>query len=213
MNPYAFTRGWHLPTAYPDGNSCERNYPTMYPTSWTSSYFSPSSVYPFQTDSAAAASAVAKHNSNANDWKLQGICSPTPENTGGGVNVRGENGLVPKSGYEGLLYKSNATASAVSARTVAEFEGAAAAAREEAQRSCCAISCSCSSASQGSRLNGMLDTSCAWRPDMSPALDFNKNPNISPYPSLCQRGDNTSCHQGCHVPMEVPDSPSDDPTT
>ncbi|XP_076455622.1 uncharacterized protein LOC143290193 [Babylonia areolata] len=210
MNPYAFTRGWHLPTAYPDSGSCERNYPTMYPTSWPSSYFSPSSVYPFQTDSsAAAASAVAKQTSNASDWKLQGICSPAPESTGA-VNMRGgsggDNGLIPKSGYEGLLYKPNATASAVSARSVAaEFEGAAAAAREEAQRSCCAISCTCSSGvSQGSRLNGMLDSSCAWRAaDMSPAalVDFNKNPNISPYPGLChQRGDNTYVQQSIHLP-------------
>ena len=186
MNPYAF-RNWHFPSAYADSSSCERNYPTMYPASWTSTYFPPSPVYPFQTDSAAAASAVAKQTPNTNDWKLQGICSPTPD--GSGVNVRGDNGLVSKSSYEGLLYKPNVTASAVSARTVAEFEGAAAA-REEAQRSCCAISCSCSTPGQGSRLNGMLDSSCTWRADMSPALDFNKNPNISPYQSLCQRSDN-----------------------
>ncbi|KAK7092402.1 hypothetical protein V1264_008150 [Littorina saxatilis] len=188
MNPYHF-RGWHLPTAYTNSSSCERDYPAMYPASWTSSYFSPSSVYPFQTDSAAAASAVAaKQSSNTGDWKLQGICSPTPD--GSGVNVRGENGLVGKSGYEGLLYKPNVTASAVSARTVADYEGAAAA-RDEAQRSCCAISCSCSTPGQGSRLNGMLDASCTWRTDMSPAaMDFNKNHNISPYQSLCQRSDN-----------------------
>lgn len=181
MNPYAF-RGWHLPSAYADSGTCDRNYPAMYSTSWTSPYFSTSSVYPFQPDSATS----AKQASNTNEWKLQGICSPTPD--GGGVNVR-ENGLVGKSGYEGLLYKPNLTSGAVSARAVAEFEGAAMA-REEAQKSCCAISCSCSSTGQGSRLNGMLDTSCGWRPtDMSPALDFNKNPNISPYhQTLCQRG-------------------------
>lgn len=191
MNPYAF-RGWHLPSAYADSGSCDRNYPTMYPTSWTSTYFSPSSVYPFQADSAA--SAVAKQTSNANEWKLQGICSPTPE--GSAVNVR-ENGLVGKGGYEGLLYKPNAGPGAMSARSAADFEGAAAAAaRDEVQKSCCAISCTCSTGGhQGSRLNGMLDTSCTWRTaDMSPALDFKQTANISPYQTLCQRGESTlSC--------------------
>jgi hypothetical protein len=227
MNPYAF-RSWHLPSAY-ESSTCDRNYPTMYPASWTSSYFSPSSVYPFQTDSAAAASAVAaKNSSSASDWKLQGICSPTPDANVGGVNVRsgsvglggvGENGLSgsgkASSGYEGLLgYKP-------SAGTRADYEGAAAAAREEAnQRSCCAISCSCGSSTpcglghggQGSRLNGALDAgSCGgatWRSaaDMSPVghLDFKPSvghldfktgvaPQISHYPS------HNSCEQRVFV--------------
>ncbi|XP_067686213.1 homeobox protein Hox-C12b-like isoform X1 [Haliotis asinina] len=156
MNPYAI-RGWHLPTAYSESNNCDRNYPAMYPASWPSGYFTPPSVYPFQTDT------TKQHNGN--DWKLQSICSTNSEAS----TPRDSNNLV-KPGYESLLYKPN------NART--DIEGG----REEAQRSCCAISCSCN----GQQRLNVIDNS--WRnPEVSATLDFNKTPGMSPYQSFCQR--------------------------
>lgn len=160
MNPYTF-RGWHLPTAYSETTSCDRNYPSMYPASWTSGYFTSPSVYPFQTDSSTAKQA------NSTDWKFN------PINSADSPNVPRDSNFM-KSGYEGLLYKTSAN------NTRPEFETCS---RDDPQRSCCAISCTCNN---HQRLN-VLDNS--WRnAEMSPSLDFKNTPSISPYQSLCQRG-------------------------
>ena len=159
MNPYTL-RGWHLPGAYGDTTNCDRNYP-MYPTSWPSGYFSsPPSVYPFQPES---------KSHNANDWKLQSICSTTADTSSG---QRDANGLM-KPGYESLLYKPNNV-------RCTELECV----RDDPQRSSCAMSCTCSGQQQ--RLN-VIDNS--WRNQEVPgALDFNKAQGMSPYQSFCNRG-------------------------
>lgn len=157
MNPYAF-RGWHLST-YPDTANCDRNYP-MY-NSWPSTYFNPASMYSLQPD------AVTQKQHNSSDWKLQPICSSSSSSDS--VAQRDANLL--KSGYESLLYKSNCN------RVDTDTP------REDCQRSCCAISCTCNS---HQRLN-VLDN--AWRgTDMVSALDLNKANSVSAYQSLCQRG-------------------------
>ena len=151
MNPYAF-RGWHLPS-YADGNTYER-YNHMY-GSLPSGYFAPSTVYPFSTDN------QKQHNS---DWKLpsSSVCSTSDISP----TARDQ---VAKTGYDGLLYKSNCARSGDA---------------EDSARSCCALSCTCSSPHQ-QRLN-MLDNS--WRgADLTGALDFNKT-GMTTYQSLCQRG-------------------------
>ncbi|KAL5010362.1 hypothetical protein ScPMuIL_012667 [Solemya velum] len=156
MNPYAF-RGWHLST-YPDTANCDRNYP-MY-NSWPSTYFNPASMYSLQPD------AVTQKQHNSSDWKLQPICSSSSSSDS--VAQRDANLL--KSGYESLLYKSNCN------RVDTDTP------REDCQRSCCAISCTCNS---HQRLN-VLDN--AWRgTDMVSALDLNKANSVSAYQSLCQR--------------------------
>ncbi|CAL1528350.1 unnamed protein product [Lymnaea stagnalis] len=166
MNPYAF-RGWHLPSAYSESTNCDRNYPSMYPPSWSASYFTPPSVYPFQTESSAG------KQSNNSDWKLNSI-GPADSPT-----VPRDSNLM-KSSYEGLLYKSAA------ANQRSDFESCA---RDDPSRSCCAISCSCNN---HQRLN-VLDNS--WRnAEMSPSLDFNKTQSMSPYQSLCQREMQQSIH-------------------
>ena len=237
MNPYTF-RGWHLPSAYSDTSNCDRNYPSMYPPTWTSGYFTPPSVYPFQTDGGGVA---VKQPNAATDWKLNTI-NPADSPS----MVGGRDSSLMKSGYEGLLYKSAVSAAAVvngnggngglgvgvgagggaggggglagigNLRT--DFDSCVN--RDDPQRSCCAISCSCNgtsssctvagvgggggggggnagggghhplphhAASHHQRLN-MLDSS--WRgADMSPGLDFKPHPSMSPYQSLCQRGE------------------------
>lgn len=150
MNPYAF-RGWHLPS-YADGANYER-YNHMY-GSLPSGYFAPSSVYPFSTEN------PKQHNG---DWKIpSSVCSTSDVSP----TVRDQ---VTKTGYDGLLYKSNCA------------RGSDA---DDSARSCCALSCTCSSPHQ-QRLN-VLDNS--WRgADLTGALDFNKT-GMSTYQSLCQRG-------------------------
>ncbi|PVD35647.1 hypothetical protein C0Q70_02610 [Pomacea canaliculata] len=209
MNPYAF-RGWHLPSAYADSGSCDRNYPTC----TRRRGLPPTFLRPPST--------LSRPTLQHPPWPSR---RPTP--TSGScrasaprlqreapVNVR-ENGLVGKGGYEGLLYKPNAGPGAMSARSAADFEGAAAAAaRDEVQKSCCAISCTCSTGGhQGSRLNGMLDTSCTWRTaDMSPALDFKQTANISPYQTLCQRGESTLSCLDINPSPTLPSSPQPSPS-
>ncbi|XP_052059232.1 homeobox protein Hox-D11a-like [Mytilus californianus] len=150
MNPYAF-RGWHIPS-YADGANCDRNYPHMYGTWPHSGYFTPGSVYSLPSE-------TAKQHANT-DWKL---CTPT---TSEGMSPRDNNSLM-KTGYENLLYKSS------------NIRGDNDTPRDDSQRSCCAISCSCSS---HQRLN-VLDNS--WRgPD---ALDLNKATSMSAYSTFCQR--------------------------
>ncbi|KAL3836030.1 hypothetical protein ACJMK2_021483 [Sinanodonta woodiana] len=153
MNPYAF-RGWHLPS-YADGANCDRNY-HMY-GSWPSGYFTPASVYPITSES-------QKQHVNG-DWKIPStLCSSTSD---GSPN---RDSSLLKSGYEGLIYKSNGCRNDNDPN------------RDESQRSCCAISCSCNSNPQ--RLN-MLENS--WRGSEIPgAIDFNKA-GLSPYQSICQR--------------------------
>ena len=153
MNPYAF-RGWHLPS-YADGANYERNY-HMY-GSLPSGYFAPSTVYPFNTEN------QKQHNV---DWKLpSSVCSTSSDSS---PNARDQ---ITKSGYDGLLYKSNCARSCDS---------------DDPARSSCALSCTCSSPHQ-QRLN-VLDNS--WRSaDLTGALDFNKT-SMSTYQSLCQRGKN-----------------------
>lgn len=158
MNPYAF-RGWHLPS-YADGGNCERNY--MYGSWPHTGYFPPGSVYSLQAD-------APKQHSNS-DWKLNGLCTTSPE----GTCSRGENPSVMKAGYEGLLSNS------CNPREGCETS------REEShpRRSCCVMSSSCS---LHERLN-VLDNS--WRsPEVPAALDLNKSGAVSAYPSLCQRGE------------------------
>ncbi|KAK3756507.1 hypothetical protein RRG08_061567 [Elysia crispata] len=104
MNPYTF-RGWHLPSAYSDTSNCDRNYPSMYPPTWTSGYFTPPSVYPFQTDGGGVA---GKQPNPASDWKLNSI---NPADSPSMVTSRDT--TLMKSGYEGLLYKSAVSAAAV----------------------------------------------------------------------------------------------------
>ena len=159
MNPYAF-RGWHLPS-YPDGaaaaNYAERNY-HMY-GSIPSGYFTPSSsMYPFNPDG------QKQHNG---DWKLQSssVCSTSSD--GSPNNIRDQN--LAKQSYDGI-YKPNTCRNADST--------------DEHQRSCCALSCSCSSPQQ--RLPMLNNT---WPgADISGALDFNKTSmamsTMSPYQSL-----------------------------
>lgn len=161
MNPYF--RGWHLPSAYSESASnCDRNYPAMYPASWPSGYFTPPSVYGFQAEPGAK-------QANSNDWKLQPICSSSE-----GGQQRDSNGLM-KPGYESLLYKPN------NGRGEVVHENGR---TDDAQRSCCAMSCSCNGQQ---RLNVIDNT---WRnTDMTGSLDFNKNTAMSPYQSLCQRGE------------------------
>lgn len=157
MNPYAF-RSWHFSTPYSETANCDRNYPGMYPTSWTTGYFPTPSMYPFQTDSSSAKQATSA------DWKLNSTDSP---------NIARDSNLM-KSSYEGLLYKTAAS------NTRPDFDTCS---REDPQRSCCAMACSCSN---HQRLNVLDNT---WRnSDMSPSLDFSKTPSMSPYQSLCQRG-------------------------
>lgn len=157
MNPYF--RGWHLP--YTESTNCDRSYSSMYPASWTSGYFTPPSMYPFQTDGSSVKQA------NSGDWKIN------PINSAETANVPRDSNLM-KSGYESIFYKT-ATSNARS-----DFEACA---RDDSQRSCCAISCSCSN---HQRLNVLDNT---WRSsEMSPNLDFKNTPSISPYQSLCQRG-------------------------
>ncbi|KAK0049961.1 homeobox protein Hox-B4 [Biomphalaria pfeifferi] len=168
MNPYAF-RGWHIPSAYSESANCERSYPSMYTPSWSASYFSPPTVYPFQSDSGGV------KQGNNGDWKLNPISSADSPTVPRDSNLM-------KSGYEGLLYKSAAS----NAR--AEYDSCA---REDPTRSCCAISCSCNN---HQRLN-VLDN--GWRTsEMSPTLDFNKAPSMSPYQTLCQR----EMQQSIHLP-------------
>lgn len=161
MNPYTF-RGWHLPSAYSESTNCDRNYPSMYPPSWSASYFTPPSVYPFQTDTGAS------KPPNTQDWKIN------PMSASDSPSVPRDAPLM-KSGYEGLLYKS------ASGNPRSEYDSCT---RDDPSRSCCAISCTCNN---HQRLN-VLDNS--WRnSEMSPNLDFNKTPSISPYQTLCQRGE------------------------
>ncbi|XP_060604094.1 homeobox protein Hox-C11a-like isoform X2 [Ruditapes philippinarum] len=161
MNPYAF-RGWHLPS-YADGAAnYERNY-HMY-GSLPSGYFPSSSVYPFNPEN------NKQHNG---DWKLQSssVCSTSSD--GSPNNLRDQS--LPKPGGYDSIYKPNTCRNADST--------------DEHQRSCCALSCSCSSSQQ--RLP-MLNNSWAGA-DLSGALDFNKTTmamsSMTPYQSLCNRGD------------------------
>ncbi|XP_033732173.1 homeobox protein Hox-D9-like [Pecten maximus] len=154
MNPYAF-RGWHLPS-YADGANCDRNY-HMYGSWPHSGYFPPGSMYSLQTD-------TPKQHGNA-DWKLQSICTTSSE----GTSPRDPS--LMKSGYESLIYKASSNRN--------ECENSC---REDPQRSCCAISCTCNS---HQRLN-VLDNS--WRGSEVPsALDLNKASSVTAYPSFCQR--------------------------
>lgn len=139
--------------SYADGTNCDRNY-HMYGTWPHSGYFPPGSVYSLQD--------TPKQHTNG-DWKLQSICSSSSE----GTSPRDSS---IKTGYESLIYKSN-------------NRGDTETPREDSQRSCCAISCTCNS---HQRLN-VLDNS--WRgPEVPTALDLNKAATVSAYPSLCQRG-------------------------
>lgn len=163
MNPYAF-RGWHLPT-YADGAAAanyERNY-HMY-GSLPSGYFAPSSsMYPFNPE--------PQKQHVGGDWKLQSssVCSTSSD---GSPNNLREQGMT-KNSYEGL-YKQNACRNADTS--------------DEHARSCCALSCSCSSPQQR---HPMLNNSWAGG-DLGGALDFNKTSmamsTMSPYQSLCNRG-------------------------
>nr|APD15704.1 homeobox posterior hox 1 [Nucula tumidula] len=156
-------RGWHLPS-YADGGNCDRNY-HMYGT-WPSGYFSPASVYSLQPE-------TQKQHSNG-DWKLQPICSSSSDGSS-------QRDSLVKSGYDNLLYKSQ------NGRSDTDTP------RDESQRSCCALSCSCNS---HQRLN-VLDNS--WRsPDIASALDFNKSTGVASYQSLCSRGD--YMQQTIHLP-------------
>ncbi|GFS11912.1 homeobox posterior hox 1 [Elysia marginata] len=230
MNPYTF-RGWHLPSAYSDTSNCDRNYPSMYPPTWTSGYFTPPSVYPFQPDGGGMA---VKQTNTASDWKLNSI---NPADSPSMVGSRDT--TLMKSGYEGLLYKSAVSAAAVVngngngglgvgvggvsggsggglggvGNLRSDFDSCVS--RDDPQRSSCAISCGCNGTTNCTagggggggagggghplphhashhhhqRLN-MLDSS--WRSaDMSPGLDFKPHPSMSPYQSLCQRGELT----------------------
>ncbi|XP_005105676.1 homeobox protein Hox-B4 [Aplysia californica] len=174
MNPYTF-RGWHLPTAYSETTNCDRNYPGVYPASWPSGYFTPPSVYPFQTDTPGAAK-----QPNSGDWKLNGINHPSdsPASVGRDSNLM-------KTGYESLLYKSSAVNNGRP-----EYEACS---RDDPQRSCCAISCSCNN---HQRLTNVLDNSWRNTDHMSPSLDFGKGPSMSPYQTLCQR----EMQQSIHLP-------------
>ncbi|KAL4228819.1 homeobox protein [Mactra antiquata] len=163
MNPYTF-RGWHLPS-YADGAAnYERNY-HMY-GSLPSGYFPSSSMYPFNPDN------QKQHNG---DWKLQSssVCSTSSD---GSPNTIRDQSLPKPGGYDSL-YKTNTCRNADST--------------DEHQRSCCALSCSCSSPQQ--RLP-MLNNSWASA-DLTGALDFNKTSmtmsmsSMAPYQSLCNRGD------------------------
>ena len=165
MNPYAF-RGWHLPS-YAEGANVDRNY-HMYGSWPHSGYFPPGSVYSLPTE-------TPKQHSNG-DWKINSICGSSSEGTS--PREQATNSSIMKNGYESLLYKSstNAVSRAENDVCLRDESGTS-------QRSCCAISCSCSA---HQRLN-VLDNS--WRgPEVPSALDLNKTPGVTAYPSLCQRG-------------------------
>jgi len=165
MNPYAF-RGWHLPS-YADGAAAAANYERNYHmySSLPSGYFTPpTSMYnPFNPEN-------QKQHANG-DWKLQSASVCSTSSDGSPNNLR-DQGLV-KTGYDGL-YKTSACRNADSA--------------DEHARSCCALSCTCSSPQQ--RLP-MLNNSWAGG-DLGGALDFNKTTmamsSMAPYQTLCNRG-------------------------
>ncbi|CAG5120891.1 unnamed protein product [Candidula unifasciata] len=163
MNPYSF-RGWHIPTAYSDSVTCDRNYSSVYPAPWTSGYFTPASVYPFPGED------ISGKPPHAGNWKLNPLSSTDGSHGSRDPNLR-------KPGYESPFYNSSAT------RT--EFELTS---KDDLQRSCCAVSGTCSNRQK----QKCADSS--WRScDMS-TFDFNISSCLSPFQGLCQRDMPQSMH-------------------
>lgn len=233
MNPYAF-RGW-LPNAYADSTSCDRNFPVY--GSWPSGYFAPSSVYSLPSE-------TPKQHANTTDWKIQSIYPHAMEHptvpkdgagTGSGAVVGGpaSAAVTPVShikSYDTVMYKGSpgngltggtgtlGTGPTGVTGTTPKVDVDGGATKDDSQRSCCVLSCSCNNQQ---RINN-YDT--PWRgADGSAGVELpgSKNGAVPPYQTFCQRGGGTnmqnrynsmSLHdlidlqQAIHLPSALPPS-------
>lgn len=200
MNPYAF-RGW-LPNAYADSTSCDRNFPVY--GSWPSGYFAPSSVYSLPSE-------TPKQHANTTDWKIQSIYPHAMEHptvpkdgagTGSGAVVGGpaSAAVTPVShikSYDTVMYKGSpgngltggtgtlGTGPTGVTGTTPKVDVDGGATKDDSQRSCCVLSCSCNNQQ---RINN-YDT--PWRgADGSAGVELpgSKNGAVPPYQTFCQRG-------------------------